>query len=96
MQLKEVTITYGGKLNLGDFNSAHVEATLSALAEEGETPETVASALLDTAKQLVRAEARALFAKRGARVDETFAGLPVEVQKSIANTGGDNANRRTN
>jgi hypothetical protein len=83
MKLKEITITYGGKLNLGDYNSAHVEMTLSALPEDGETAEQVAAALMATAKAKVREETRALYAKRGARVDQIFAGLPVEVQKQM-------------
>jgi len=82
--LKEVTITYGGKLNLGDFNSAHIETTLTALPEEGETAEQVAAALMNTARDLVRAEARQLYAKRNARVDEIFAGLPVEVRQQLS------------
>jgi hypothetical protein len=36
--------------------------------------------LLKTARDLVRAEARQLYARRSARVDEIFAGLPVEVR----------------
>jgi len=84
--LKEVSVTYGGKLNLGDFNSAHIEATISALPEEGETPEQVAATLLKTARELVRAEARQLYARRSARVDEIFAGLPVEVRNQISHS----------
>lgn len=83
MKLKEVTITYGGKLNLGDYNSAHIEMTLTALPEGDETADQVAAALLDTAKAAVRTEARTLYAKRGARVDEIFAGLPVEVKNNL-------------
>lgn len=83
MKLKEVTITYGGKLNLGDYNSAHIEMTLTALPEDGETADQVAAALLNTAKVAVRAETRVLYAKRGARVDEIFAGLPVEVKNNL-------------
>lgn len=81
--MKEVTVTYGGKLNLGDFNSAHIETTLTALPEEGETAEQVATTLLAAAKQLVQTEARRMYAKRNARVDEIFAGLPVEVRNQI-------------
>lgn len=85
MQVKEVSITYGGKLNLGDYNSAHVEATLSAIAEPGETPEDIAGQLMATAQTLVREQVRELMARRAARVDEIFAGLPVEVQNSLGN-----------
>lgn len=85
MQVKEVSVTYGGKLNLGDYNSAHVEATLSAIAEPGESAEGVAQQLMSTAQKLVREQVRALMSRRAARVDEIFAGLPLEVQSSIGN-----------
>lgn len=85
MQIKEVSITYGGKLNLGDYNSAHVEATLSAIAEPGETPEDIAGALMAAAQKLVREQVRSLMSRRAARVDEIFAGLPVEVQAVMGN-----------
>ena len=97
MQVKEVSITYGGKLNLGDYNSAHVETTLSAIAEPGESAEGVASQLMATAQTLVREQVRSLMARRTARVDEIFAGLPVEVRGTLnaANQEVNNADNRT-
>lgn len=83
MIIKEISITYGGKLNMGDYNSAHIEMTVSALIEESDNVETATAQLMDAAKTAVRTEARALFAKRGARVDEIFCGLPVEAQQQI-------------
>jgi hypothetical protein len=83
MQIKEVSVTYGGKLNLGDYNSAHVEVTLSAIADPDESANDISANLLETAKTMVRAQVRELMQRRQARVDEVFAGLPVEVQQSL-------------
>lgn len=85
MRIKEISVTYGGKLNLGDYNSAHVEMTASAIITEDESPEAARAELLTFVQSGVQAKARELFARRGARVDEIFAGLPVSVQKQIIN-----------
>lgn len=80
MKIKEISVTYGGKLNLGGFNSAHIEMTASALIEEGESPEAARTELLNFAQSAVQAKARELFAKRGARVEEMFAGNGAQSQ----------------
>ena len=36
MQIREITVTYGGKLNLGDYNSAHVEISITGVLNDGE------------------------------------------------------------
>lgn len=83
MILRKVTTTWGAKYNLGDFNSLHVEVTLDAEVEEGETVEVVASALLDAAKGQVREHAKDVLAKRKAQVQEVMAGIPVEVRDQL-------------
>ncbi len=88
MITKEISVTYGGKLNLGDFNSAHVEMTISAVIEESDTVEAATAQLFEAAKAAVRGEARQLFEKRGARVDQIFVGLPLETQKSLGGRDG--------
>ena len=35
MQIREITVTYGGKLNLGDYNSAHVEISITGVLNDG-------------------------------------------------------------
>lgn len=83
MKIREISVTYGGKLNLGDYNSAHIEMTATALLEAEENEAEAIAALLATVQAPVQAEARRLYAKRNARVDEIFAGLPVEIQKQV-------------
>ena len=85
---KEISVCYGGKLNLGDYNSVHIEATVTALLEDGDTVEAATAELFEDVKSAVRAQAQALKAKNPrASVLEIFAGLPVEAQQQI-NGGG--------
>lgn len=83
MTVKEISVTYGGKINMGDYNSAHIEATASALLEPGESETDALRSLMETVQDAVRVEARKLAARRNARVDEIFAGLPVEAREQI-------------
>ena len=83
MILRKVTATWGAKYNLGDYNSLHIEVTLDADVEEGETIEQVTKALLDAAKEQVRDQAKDVLAKRKAQVQEVMAGIPVEVRDQL-------------
>lgn len=83
MILRKATATWGAKYNLGDFNSLHIEVTLDADIEEGETVEQVTSALLDAAKGQVREHAKDVLLKRKVQVEEVMAGLPVEVRGQL-------------
>lgn len=83
MKITEITATYGGKLNLGDYNSAHIELSATALIDEQDDPFEATAALFDQLKTQVRAQAAELARKRGARVEEIFAGLPVEARTQI-------------
>jgi len=80
---RKATATWGAKYNLGDFNSLHIEVTLDADIEEGETVEQVTSALLDAAKGQVREHAKDVLLKRKVQVEEVMAGLPVEVRGQL-------------
>lgn len=83
MQIREITATWGGKINMGDYNSAHLELTAAALLDPGEDEAEAIAELWQTVQESVRVEARKLASRRGARVDEIFAGLPVEAQQQV-------------
>jgi len=83
MNIKEITVTYGGKLNLGDYNSAHIELTATALLDEDDSENAAIADLFAVVKTAVRAEAKELAAKRGAKVDQIFAGLPIEARAQM-------------
>lgn len=83
MNINQVSFTYGRKFNLGDYNSAHVECTVSADLESGESEAVAIAKCAELAKAAVRDNAMPLFAKQTATAKEVFAGLPVELQNII-------------
>lgn len=83
MQLKTISVTYGRKLNLGDFNSVHSEVSLWADLEEGDDEASAAIALRDMARNQVMLELANLNQKLAAKVETVFAGLPLSVQKQL-------------
>jgi hypothetical protein len=85
MQLKSISVTYGRKLNLGDFNSVHSEITLWADLETGDDEAAATEALRQMARHQVVLELARIQPALEAKVQNIFAGLPVSVQKSITN-----------
>ena len=83
MRLTTVSATYGRKINLGDFNSAHVEISLWAELEEGDDEATAAEALRQMARNQVALEMARVQPQLAAKVKGIFAGLPVSVQKEL-------------
>ena len=83
MQLKTISVTYGRKLNLGDYNSAHTEISLWAELDEGDDEATAADALRGMARTQVMLEMARLNPALAAKVENVFAGLPVSVQAQI-------------
>ena len=83
MRVSEITVTYGGKLNLGDYNSAHVEISLTALLDERDDAESATAALFEQAKGAVRAQSIELLKKVRTAATQAFAGLPVDVRESL-------------
>ena len=56
MQVKTISVTYGRKINLGDYNSAEIGLSLWADLEPGEDAEAATRELHAQARELVRAE----------------------------------------
>jgi len=83
MQLKNVSVTYGRKVNLGDYNSATIDCTLLADLDEGENEADAMTALWEMAKNNVKAQALPLVKKTEAKVEMIYLGLPLAVQESI-------------
>jgi hypothetical protein len=81
MQVKTVSITYGRKLNLQDFNSATIEVSTWAELEEGEDSREAIDALFAQAKEIVREQAQGVAHKLSAQVREVMYGLPRELQQ---------------
>lgn len=83
MQLKTVSVTYGRKFNLGDYNSATVDCTLWADLEPGEDEAAAMTALWEMAKNNVKVQALPLVQKQTANVESIFMGLPVQVRQTM-------------
>lgn len=87
MQLKTISVTYGRKLNMGDYNSVHSEVSLFADLEEGDDEAAAAEALRAMARNQVMLELARVEQKLAAKVEGIFAGLPVDLRKSIKDNG---------
>jgi len=74
-KLKDVTVTYGRKMNLGDFNSAHVELTVNAELEDGDDVDATMRSLWAMVTNNVKAKAAEFYPKMA--VQELFLGLPI-------------------
>lgn len=60
MKCKQISVTYGRKFNLGDFNSVHIESTVWAELDEDDIPADSAEILRDFARNQVRDEFKRL------------------------------------
>ena len=83
MKLTTISITYGRKLNLGDYNSVHSEISLWDDLEDGDSATEAASDLREMARLQVMLELARLNTNIAAKVDSIFAGLPASIQESI-------------
>lgn len=81
--IREVSIRYGGKMNLGDYNSVDIAISATAVVEPGQTMEQVVDHVLASLKKTVQGEAQRLATKRNARIDQVFAGLPSEIKSNL-------------
>ncbi len=85
MQLKTISVTYGRKLNTGDYSSATCEVSLWADLEVGDDEAAAADALRAMARNQVMLELARVEQRLQAKVEGVFAGLPVSVQKQLEN-----------
>jgi hypothetical protein len=86
-KIKTVSVTYGRKQNLGDYNSATVDCTLWAdIDPDGEDLDVAMHALWEMAKANVKANLVQTVKeqKNGSmNIKETFLGLPVESEAGL-------------
>ena len=92
MKLSTISVTYGRKLNLGDYNSVHSEISLWADLDGDDDEATAADALRTMARNQVMLELARINVDLAAKVENIFAGLPASVQKSITNGENEDAN----
>lgn len=79
--VKTVSVTYGRKINLGDYNSATVDCTIWADVD-GENLDQDMADLWDMAKANVKAQVLPLMSKNNGNgnMQKAFLGLPVHEQ----------------
>lgn len=82
MQVKTIAVTYGRKWNLGDYQSATVEASAWADLDENDDSKAMFDALFAEAKAVVKEQSLPLLRKVTADTQEAFAGLPKELQEA--------------
>jgi hypothetical protein len=84
MKVKTVSVTYGRKANLGDYNSATVDCTLWADVDETDDLDQVMHGLWECAKTNVKAQLLPILNKNGGSINaqEFFLGLPVAKEDS--------------
>jgi hypothetical protein len=83
-EIKTVSVTYGRKINLGDYNSATVDCTIWADVKDGEDLNQAMHDLWSMAKENVKTQILPLANKgngANANVKEAFLGLPIELQE---------------
>ena len=83
MKLKTIAVTYGRKMNLGDYNSVHSEITLWADLEDGDDEAEAAAALRQMARNHVMTELARVQPALAAKVQDIFMELPVTVQSQL-------------
>lgn len=73
MKITTITVTYGRKINLGNYNNANLEVTLGAELDEDETDEAGAMAVLwEMAKAEVKAQVAHLIEASKPKEKEDF------------------------
>jgi hypothetical protein len=87
MILKTISTTYGRKLNLGDYNSVHIEMSLWAELEDGDDEALAADALRQMARHQVMAEMARVKPELAAKITDIFMGLPTAVREQIEYDG---------
>jgi hypothetical protein len=83
--IKTVSVQYGRKLNLGDYNSAEINVTLWADLDEDEDAQGALDLLYQQAKDNVKKQALPLLKAEPISLNyrETFLGTPVEPQAQM-------------
>lgn len=89
MKLDRVEVAYGGVLNLGNYQSAHIHATVGATLEPGDDPDQVARDLFDQARAMVQERAAPLITNKNALIEGVFTSLPAQVRRTMQSGDGD-------
>lgn len=93
MLIDSVSVTYGRKINLGNYNNANLEVTIEAKLELGEDLHQAMSQLWTMAKANVRAQAIPLLSDKNKDTSHIFLGLEVTPVDGVENPQAVNSSR---
>lgn len=80
---EKINVTYGGKVDLGNYNSVRIEMNVTFLNDEGLTLEDLAAQAMDQVKAAVRPHVAEALKKNRVSIEEVFAGLPKDVRSNL-------------
>lgn len=79
MPIKTVSVTYGRKVNLGDFNSLNAECTIWYDLADSEPEDDLMHSLWQMARQNVKEQVQRVAGNgKNTNVTQMFLGLPIE------------------
>lgn len=82
MQVKTISATYGRKVNMGNYESAHIEVSIWADLDDGENEAEAAELLRQMARHQVVAEVARLSPELAKKLNGKLDGLPMGVNMS--------------
>lgn len=83
-KIKTISATYERKVNLGDYNSAHIGMTVWADLDESDDEAEVGNGLRQMARHHVMAEMARVMPKLESKVQDIYMGLPISFREEIA------------
>lgn len=83
MRITSITIAAGRKINLGNYEQAHLELSITAELDDGDDPASVRSQLWAEAKSSLKEQTAPFLKQRQEQVDSVYNGLPADVQEQI-------------
>lgn len=81
--ISRITVTFGGKLNLQNYENANIEVQLEATLEPSDDPAVVEADLWAKAKAAVQEQAAPVLEGRKRRVNAVFESLPEKVRNDV-------------
>lgn len=83
MKITSISVTCGRKINIGDFNSVHLEIGVTAELDGDDDPSSVRAELWADAAASLKEQATPFLKRRQEQTDEVYDHLPPTVQKRI-------------
>ena len=83
MIVEKINLTYGGKLDLGNYNSVRIEMNATFLNDEGLPLDELADKAMEQIKAAVRPHMVDALKKNRVSVEEVFMGLPTNVRDNL-------------